>query len=330
MNKLVAMTVGAILLVLLLLFSSTYTVSFHEVAIKSTFGEANEEDVITEPGLQFKLPFFADNVDKFDTRLNYLQLADEEFGTSDQQTVVVRGFLFWRVDPDNALAFQRNYASIEEARSLLYDGFRDAMSEIGKFRFDDLLGVDSRIGEAEAAVMAKLGNLQERGIKVETVGISHLKLPPKATQAVLNRMKATRTKLAEAERSRGKSEAERIKSNARTMSSAIQAFADQLAEEIRAESNEQAARYMTTMAEDEEFARFLVQLDALRATLSQNTTVFVDDTSSPWHLMNLNTPLGQNKIPVPSGAYSAKPKLDEAVADADTASDDDATMEGGE
>lgn len=329
MNKVIALSVGGVLLILLLLFSSTYTVSFHEVAIKSTFGKASDEDVITDPGLQFKLPIFADTVQKFDTRLQYLQSPDEEIGTADQQTVVVRAFLMWRVDPANALAFQTNYASVEEARALLRDDFRDAMSEVGKFSFDDLLGPDSRIEDAENAVHDKLGDLREQGIKVEAVGISHLKLPPKATQAVLNRMKATRTKLAEAERSRGKSEAERIESDARTMASAIQAFAEQLAEEIRAKSNEQAARHMTTMSEDEDLAIFLVQLDALRATLSKNLTIFVEDSVAPFHMMNLLAPLSDKGIPVPDGQpgqAAAQPADDSQAA----ATDADDAVEGGE
>ena len=38
MNKLLAIGVAAILVLLLLVFSTTYTVSFHEVAIQQTVG----------------------------------------------------------------------------------------------------------------------------------------------------------------------------------------------------------------------------------------------------------------------------------------------------
>ena len=47
MNKPFAVGVGLLLLVLLLLFSTTYTVKHNEVAIKQTFGKSR---VVTEAG----------------------------------------------------------------------------------------------------------------------------------------------------------------------------------------------------------------------------------------------------------------------------------------
>lgn len=39
MTRAFAVVVGLLLLVLLVLFSTTYTVRFHEVAVKTTFGK---------------------------------------------------------------------------------------------------------------------------------------------------------------------------------------------------------------------------------------------------------------------------------------------------
>ena len=115
MNKALAMTVGIALLVLLLLFSMTFTVAYHEVAIKSTFGKSDADDVITEPGLEFKLPIFADRVVKYDTRLQMVDSPEEELQLADGQTIVIRGFLLWRVDRENARQFANSYATVDEA-----------------------------------------------------------------------------------------------------------------------------------------------------------------------------------------------------------------------
>jgi len=62
MNKAIAVVVGLIVLLLLVLFSSTYTVKYNEVAIRATFGSADEQSIITEPGLHYRLPVFIDRV----------------------------------------------------------------------------------------------------------------------------------------------------------------------------------------------------------------------------------------------------------------------------
>jgi len=304
MNRIIVMTAGIVLLVLLLLFSSTYTVAFHEVAIKSTFGQSSEDDVISEPGLKFKLPIFADRVNTIDTRLQYLQSPDEEILTADQQTVVVRGFLMWKVDVDNALVFDRSYDGLDQAESDLRTIFRDALSSaVSQFAFDELLGSESRLAEAEQAVVAQLGRLTGRGIEPVAVGISQLQLPPKATTAVLQRMNATQSTLAEAARSKGKSEAERIDSQATTLASTIRSFAQQRAEAIRAQSNERKREIYEEMSEDEELAIFLTWLDTYRAILSGYSTFVVETNRAPFHLADPATKRTERGIPMPEESY---------------------------
>ena len=89
MNKLLAIGVGALLLLVLVVFSTTYTVSFHEVAIKRTFRESSSDSVKTEPGLKFKWPIFQDSK-KYDTRLQILESPQDEILLADDQQVVVK------------------------------------------------------------------------------------------------------------------------------------------------------------------------------------------------------------------------------------------------
>ena len=299
MNKAIAIIVGVVLLLMFLLFSMTYTVSFNEVAIKSTFGQADEDSVVTEPGLKFKLPFLADRVEKFDTRLQYLPSPEQEIPTADGQTVVVQAFLMWRVDGDNARQFDRSYGSISEAEGLLDDQLRDALPAISQFEFDELLGQDSKLAAAEDAILQKLAPLRERGVEPVAVGISQLKLPPKVTRAVLKRMEATRKTLAEGERSVGNSAATRIVSDASTKAEKIRAFARQRAEEIRAKGNVQAAEYLSAMGEDASLAIFLAWLDTLEASLQTSTTAFLPTDFAPFHLLDMNAPIGEGGIPQP-------------------------------
>ncbi|MHC4947133.1 MAG: SPFH domain-containing protein [Planctomycetota bacterium] len=303
MSKPLAIVAGLLLLVLLVLFSTTFTVRFNEVAIKTTFGKVGEGSIVDEPGLHFKLPFFADRVTKYDTRLQLIQSIHDTIPTADGQQVVVNAFLLWRVDTDGEgpLDFFRGFRSAQDARESLVNEFRHAMSAISAYRFDDLIGEDSRLPDAEAAIMAGLQSVRAKGVLPVTVGISQLMLPPKITTGVLERMSETRKTLSGAERYKGRAEAERIQSDANIKAQKIGAFAEQRAAEIRAAGDALAAGYLTDMSVDEEFAIFLVWLDALEQSLATNTTVILPTAFEPFHLLNMEAGAG-GPIPQPAEA----------------------------
>ncbi len=216
----------------------------------------------------------------------------ETIQTADGQQLVVRAFLMWRVDPegDGPLAFDRSYDSTEMASRLLLDQFRDSLSVLSKYSFDELVGGrEGRLAEAEAALLNQvMMSVRGEGVLPVTAGVSQLLLPPKTTTAVLSRMYQTRQNLAEAERFKGQAEAQRITSEAKTMADTILAFAELRAEEIRAEGNEKAREYLEKLREDEEFAIYLVHLDALAQMLDKTTTLLVPTNVAPFDLMNLS------------------------------------------
>jgi len=90
----VAVFVG-ILLVLLLLAMSVYTVDQRQAAIKFQLGEVI--DVQTKPGLYFQVPLLQ-NVRRYDMRIQTMEARDpERFLTSENRNVLVDSFVKWRV-----------------------------------------------------------------------------------------------------------------------------------------------------------------------------------------------------------------------------------------
>ena len=307
MIKPLAILVGLFLLVSLLLFTTTYTVSFHEVVIKRRFQQSSEESIVTQPGLHFKLPFFVDRITRFDTRLQLRESPLETVHTADGQQLVVRAFLLWKVDTegDGPLTFDKSYGSIEQANVLLLDQFQDSLSVLSQYDFNDLVGgPEGSLVRAEQKILEQMMSVRDKGILPVTVGISQLLLPPKTTVAVLRRMEATRDRLAEAERFKGNAEAERIQSEANTMGDMMSAFAYQLSEEIRAEGNDKARQYYKLMGTNEEFAIFLTDADHLEKIFSEEGTIVLPSFSAPFHLMNLDTPVDRAGIPQPVERYA--------------------------
>lgn len=306
MSKGLAIFVGGLLLVILVLFSTTYTVQFHEVAVKTRYGGTNERSVVTKPGLHFRFPFFVDHVTKYDKRLRLAETPLVEVGTADEQSVAVRAFLLWNIDVDNALMFSKSGTDLE-VQEHVRDALTDALSaSLSQYAFDDLIGPQSRLADVEAVILDRLSVLGSLGIEPVSVGLSQVLLPPKVTTAVLARMQAVRQKLAETERAKGEAEAVAIQSKANTVADKLRAFADARAEEIKFKSNELAAGYLEEMAEDEELAIFFVWLDTLEDSLKSEVTIFLTDDTAPWHLMNVSMLPGTTGIPQPQQRYVAE------------------------
>lgn len=303
MNKTLVIVIGVVLLISLMLFSTTYTVKYHQVGIKTRFGQATG-GVITESGLGFKWPKPIDSVIILDKRLQMLETPTETIQTLDGQQLVVRAFLLWKVDDqgDGPLRFYNSYAKASAARESLRHEFRTAVKRgVSGYRFNDLIGPQSKIAEVEATILKEMGGILEKGVYPATVGFNQMSLPAKTISAVLNRMNTERKEMAEIVRIKGTAESERIKSKATNDADKIRAFANQRAEEIRAEGDILAATYLTQMSEDEELAIFLVWIDALKRSLRDTTTYIIEPSTAPWHLLDHNSQTNSNGIPVPPG-----------------------------
>ena len=151
MNKPLAILIGLGLLAVLVLFSTTYSVSFHEVAVKKRFGQSTQDDVVVEPGLRFRLPMFADQITKYDTRLQMIESPLETISIADGQQVVVQAYMLWRIDKDPARVqlFDTNHRSMDGANAFINDRFRSALlAGLSPYRFNELIGPESRLDDA--------------------------------------------------------------------------------------------------------------------------------------------------------------------------------------
>ena len=197
------------------------------------------------------------------------------------------------------LDFYRSYGSTDDARKTIDGQFKDALSALSSYSFDALTGATNTLRDAEAKILARLDSLKSTGVVPVSVGINRLLLPPKTTTAVLQRMQARRDTLSEQRRSKGMADAAAIRAEATAKHDKIMAFASQRAEEIRAEGEIQAAEYLQKMSQEEDLAIFLAWLDAIKTSLSKNTTLILESDVEPWHLLNLDSQTNSNSIPVP-------------------------------
>lgn len=294
MKKMVPITLTVVFLLAMLSFSVTYSVRFTEAAVVTTFGNASEESTFKEPGLRFKWPYPIQSVTTYDTRMRLLQTRAAAQQTRDDRQIIVEAFLTWRVG-DPLTFFQRfsNAGSrsedhFAEAENTLKDLLAGAISETGKYALSDLFSPDgdTKLPELEGRILMALQqtdqgtSIADYGIEAVSVGIHRVRLAEVTTKAVNDRIAANRDRKAREIESAGEAEAEAIRAKARESRERILAFALRRAKEIEAEGNIAAAQFQAEMAEYPDLAVFLKNLDLIRASFSDRTTVILS-TDSP-------------------------------------------------
>ena len=300
---------GLAIIAVLVLYSTTYTVSYHEIAIRTRFGKP--AGVQRDAGLHLKMPFFVDTVTKVDRRKQLVESPLVQSTTKDGLQIVVQAYLFWQVQDtdDAAQAFFMSYGgSLEEASKDLEQTLAGAVKAVASFNFDELVGPNAKLADAEKAILAGVAASTKTGVQPVMVGLSQVVLPQKTTVSVLSRMSEVQNTLAKLEGAKASSQAQALTSQANSQASTIRDFASQWATRIEAKGTEEATQYYKQLDEHAELATFLAWIDAMRAGLRGSTTYVGDTTTAPFHLLDLSSPVDASGVPQPKGATNGSSK----------------------
>lgn len=325
MQRALMLIVTIVFLFALLSFTVTYSVRFTEAAVVTTFGGASEGSIKTTPGLKFKLPYPIQEVTTYDTRTRFLQLRSETQQTADDRQIIVEAFCTWRVS--NPLRFFQSFSNAgsravdhyRQGQRALESNLRSAVAETSKFRMDELFTPvpgASRLPALEENIKAKLvetqsagRSLADYGIEVVDVGISRVELPETTTTAVIERMRANRTRLVKELEGRGEAMANTIVSSAETTADRIMKFTEARASMIRAEGDREAAKFTRQMASSPELAVFLSNLDFIRSTLSKRTTLVLSTDTPGFGIFDIGAGGEPGRIPGISGLVDPQREL---------------------
>ncbi|BDT60227.1 protein HflC [Massilia varians] len=278
MNRLVTLFVAGFI-ALMLLSSTVFVVDQRRFAIVFALGQVR--DVITEPGLHFKLPPPFQNVIYLDKRILTLDTPDaDRFITAEKKNILVDAFMKWRItDP------RLYYVSFggDEARA------RDRLSQIIKAALNDEITkrtvrevISGERGAVMNAVKEKVvAEAKEIGVGVVDVRLKRVDYIEQINNSVYERMKAERVRVANELRSTGAAESEQIRADADRQRTVIIAEAFREAEKIKGDGDAKAtAIYAEAFGKNPEFARFYRSLEAYRATFKNRGDVMVVDPNS--------------------------------------------------
>ena len=282
MNKL-GLILTSFVVALAIASSMLFVVDQRQFGVVFQLGQIQK--VVTEPGLNFKLPPPFQNVSYIDKRLLTLESTDTEpMLTAEKQRVVIDWYVRWRISEPQA--YIRNVGINERAGALQLNRVvrNSFQEEVNRRTVNQLLSSqrEQLMADVQKQVLAAVNGAEKPwGMDVVDVRITRVDYAESITGEVYRRMEAERKRVANELRSTGFAEGEKIRADADRQREVIVSEAYRDAQKIKGEGDATAAAaFSEAFGQDPAFAQFYRSLDAYRASFSGKSDVLVVDPSS--------------------------------------------------
>ena len=252
----------------IVLYSSAFIVHQNEQALVLRFG--NPQQVITTPGLKWKVPFI-DTVEKFDKRILDIDTTEQEVTASDQQRLIVDAYARYRIT--DQLKFYQNVR--------YEDRVREVVGPLIESEIRRVLGsatLQEVVKDKREALMKQIANQvnkegQEYGLEVVDVRIKRADLPKENLVKVYDRMRADRVREATELRAQGEAQSNRVRANADKDVTIIKADATQKSDQIRGDGEAERSKiFADAFGRDPDFFRFYRSMQAYKAAIKPEDT----------------------------------------------------------
>lgn len=269
----------SILVALALLSSMAFVVDQRQFGVVYALGQIKE--VITEPGLKFKLPPPFQNIVFLDKRVQTLDSPETRpIFTAEKKSLIIDWLIKWRITEPRQ--FIRNNGT--DMRTL-----EPRLSPIVQAAFNEEITKRTVRGVLAAERDKVMQDVRNRlldeakafGIEIVDVRIKRVDFVADITDSVYKRMESERKQVANELRSQGVAEGEKIKADADKQREVIIAEAYRDSQKLKGEGDAKAsALYAESFGRDPQFAQFYRSLEAYRASFRNRGDVMVIDPSS--------------------------------------------------
>ncbi len=305
-NRLTAILLG-LAVILFLVYSSFFVVNERQQAIVVRFGEI--QDVKTEPGLYFKLPFAFMDAD----RVQYIENRALRFD-HDNIRVQVSGGKFYEVDAfvvyriTDARRFRETVSGDQLSAEMRLRTRLDASLR----RVYGLRGFESALSDARASMMQEVrddlrADAETLGVSIVDVRIRRTDLTQEVSQQTFERMKSERLAEAELIRARGNEEGQRRRAIADRQVVEFESDARRQSEVLRGEGDAERNRiFGDAFQRDPSFFEFYRSMGAYVTALNGNGTTLVLSPDSTF-FRYFNNIEGRPTQPAPQATPPAAP-----------------------
>jgi modulator of FtsH protease HflC len=271
MRPTIIAALGAVLLVLLIVGGTFFTVTQTQQALVLYFGEPVR--VITAPGLKFKAPL-VESVVLLDNRILDLETPQQEVLASDNQRILVDAFVRYKIaDP---LRFYQSVGTITRANNQLASVMNSALRRVlGESTLPQI------VKEDRAALMVRIRDLVNQessriGLTISDVRIRRADLPTEISKTVFSRMISERAREAAEYRAQGSEQSQSITANADRQVVVLKAEAQRKADELRGQGDAERNRiFAEAYGKDPDFFAFYRSMQAYASALKPADTRMV-------------------------------------------------------
>ena len=290
-------------------FDSVYVVKETEQVILSQFGRPIGQP-ITEPGISVKVPFIQ-KVSYFDKR--YLEWDGDanQVPTKDKKFIFVDSYARWQiVDPLQFFIRLNDERGAQSRISDILDG--ETRNAVASHDLIELVRSTNRTPEQTEEFLEELDVLDDiaigrdeieklvleranqrtsdLGIRILDFRFKRMNYVDEVRLSINQRMISERNQIADLFRSEGQGEARRIEGDKERELAAIQSEAERQAEEIRGRADAEATSIYAAAYNKSATARqlysFLKGLEALEASMDEQTTIVLSTNSELFKLLS--------------------------------------------
>jgi membrane protease subunit HflC len=287
-----------VVVALILLKASAFSVNEAEQAIVTQFGKVKNE--ITTPGLHFKTPFIQE-VHRLEKRLLAWDGEPEDMTTKDKKRIGIDVWARWRIV--DSLQFYKRCKTISRGQGILDELVDSAVRNVvashsliecvrstnEPLNYESReLGADqerkqeriavgrSKLEEKMLAAVASTDLKATYGMEVTDVHIKRVNYIENVRNRVYERMKSERTRIAMLFESEAEEERNRILGTTKKDLDEIEGDREQRSAEIKGAADaEVIAIYAEALSKDPEFFEFVRQLEAYKNTLRERTRLIL-------------------------------------------------------
>lgn len=300
--KSLGVIVAAVILILILLSSFTFTVNETEQAVVTQFDRIVRiiVDDINDPSIQelkdnprfadikiqqgkglfLKIPFIQ-SVKHFSNKLITYDTTAEEVTTLDKKTIFIDNFAQWKIN--NPAAFMVNIgtqgAAHQRIDEVIYSKMRE---EIGRIDAHVLIADKDYMFTMLKNVEDYVNNqLENYGVKIVDIRIKRTEFPDATKPSIYEQMRSEREAVATKYRADGQKQARTIRAEANNKATVIEAQAYEQAQKLMGEGDAEALKiYAEAYNVDTEFYGFWKTLQTYKDVINEDTTIIISPDSA--------------------------------------------------
>lgn len=260
-----------IILAIILVSSALFTTNPRTQAVVLQFGDPVRS--VQAAGPHMKVPFI-ETVQLLPKTVLFLNAQPEEAISLDKRTVIADYYVVWRIK--NPMLFVKTMGTVAKSLIQLDDiVFSSVRQEISRTSFDEL--IVARREMTNHIVSDAAPKLERYGIDLLDVEFVRLELPQQNQQAVFERMRSERDRIAQQEKAQGTAEGTSIRADTDRQVATMVAVAKRQAQEIMGKADAEATRiYAQAYGKDPSFYSFWIRLQTLQQSLKNQATLVID------------------------------------------------------